>query len=107
MSNQAQTILRNLNIQTTYKLKYPVVLADGTTLTELDIRRPKGRDQRLFEEKQFDFEKEAVKISRFYIQQLTKLVPEDIDDLDGADINALNEIILALITEGKSPKSVS
>lgn len=101
MANTAQTVLRNLNIQTTHKLAYPITLPDGKVISEIDVRRPKGKDFRLFEEKGFNTDTDAIKISRFYIQQLTSLVPEDIDELDGADINALNDIILALLTEGK------
>lgn len=107
MANTAQSVLRNLNIQTTHKLVYPITLPDGQVITEIDVRRPKGKDFRLFEDKGFNPETDAIKISRFYIQQLTTLVPEDIDELDATDINALNDIILALLTEGKSEKAKS
>lgn len=102
MANAAQGVLRNLNIQTTYKLQYPIEVPDGSTITELDIRRPKGKDFRLLEEKGFDAEKEGVKILRFYIQQLTTLVPEDIDELDAEDLNGLRHIIEQMLGVGKS-----
>lgn len=100
MANKAQTVLRNLNIHTAYELKYPIIQPDGNVIKELDIRRPKGKDFREFEDKNFPNEA-GVAISRFWIQKLTSLVPEDIDELDGADLIALNKTLEALISEGK------
>ncbi|QLB43537.1 phage tail assembly protein [Mannheimia pernigra] len=104
MANAAQQVLTNLRIQTQYKLKYPLTLPDGSVIESLDVRRPKGRDFRLLDEKGFDPEKDGVKILRFYIQQLTTLVPEDIDELDADDIKGLNNLLEEMLVEGKSDK---
>lgn len=104
MANAAQQVLTNLRVQTTYKLQYPIALPDGTVIETLDVRRPKGKDFRLLDEKGFDPEKDGVKILRFYIQQLTTLVPEDIDELDAADIKGLNNLLEDMLVEGKSDK---
>lgn len=104
MANAAQQVLTNLRVQTTYKLIYPLTLPDGSVIDSLEVRRPKGRDFRLLDEKGFDPEKDGVKILRFYIQQLTTLVPEDIDELDAADIKGLNNLLEEMLVEGKSDK---
>lgn len=107
MSNQAVTTLRNLRVYTTYTLKYPVDLPDGTRLTEINLRRMKGADQEAFENQRFDFEKDSYKITKFFIARLSTLVPEDINEIDGADITALSKLITELVTEGKSEVSES
>lgn len=104
MANAAQQVLTNLRIQTTYKLKYSITQPDGNVIESLDVRRPKGKDFRLLDEKGFDPEKDGVKILRFYIQQLTTLVPEDIDELDADDIQGLNNLLEEMLVEGKSDK---
>lgn len=57
MANAAQQVLTNLRVQTTYKLQYPIALPDGRVIETLDVRRPKGKDFRLLDEKGFDPEK--------------------------------------------------
>lgn len=102
MSNQAVTTLKNLRVYTTYKLKYPVALADGSELTEINLRRMKGSDQEAFENQKFDFDKDSYKITKFFIVRLSTLVPEDVNEIDNFDIQELGKLITALVSEGKS-----
>ncbi|VEI47049.1 Uncharacterised protein [Actinobacillus equuli] len=43
-------------------------------------------------------------MANFYILRLTGLIPEDLDEMDSHDFNALSELITDLIKEGKSEK---
>lgn len=59
MANAAQQVLTNLRVQTTYKLQYPIALPDGRVIETLDVRRPKGKDFRLLDEKGLTLKKMA------------------------------------------------
>ena len=100
--NKATQILNNFRVFKTYKLQYPVKQPDGNEITEVQLRRMKGADQKALEAKNFDFEKDGYKITEFFLTRLTDLVPEDIDELDNADLAELNQMITELATEGKS-----
>lgn len=102
MTNTAQQVLNNLRVQTTYQLKYPIHQPDGSVIESLQIRRIKGRDLRDFESQQFDTEKDNIKMANFYICRLTNILPEDLDEMDNEDIQAMTEIITKLLTAGKS-----
>lgn len=102
MANTATNLMNNLRSYKTYTLQYPVAVPDGTTITEVTIRRIKGSDQAAFESQGFDFEKDNYKITKFFLTRLSNLIPEDIDEFDQADLRALNNLITELVTEGKS-----
>lgn len=102
MSNTATKLMNNFRSFKTYQLKYPVATPDGSTITEVALRRIKGADQAAFESQDFNAEKDGYKITRFFLTRLSNLVPEDIDEFDQADIQALGRLITDLVTEGKS-----
>lgn len=107
MTNTAQQVLNNLRIQSTYTLQYPIHQPDGKVISELQVRRIKGKDLRDFENAGFDAEKDAIKMTNFYILRLTGILPEDLDEMDSTDVNNLSQIIMDLVTEGKSGDSTN
>lgn len=70
-----------------YKLKHPKTV-DGEALATLELRRPCGRDMRAVGKVPGDTEK-----SLLLLQNLAGLTPDQVDALDGEDINAVSEII--------------
>lgn len=84
MSNQVQKMQHDLGINTTVTLKYPVKLASGETLTQITVRRPKVGDLRAVMHIGNEAEQGLMLVSR-----VTGLVPEDLDELDLKDLEAL------------------
>ncbi len=71
-----------------YTLKFPVDNPDGTALTVVELRRPKGRDMRALRSAQTDLDKSLVLIAN-----LASLTPAQVDEMDGEDITALSGIV--------------
>lgn len=84
--NEAQKIQNELGATQTVKLKYPVRLATGETLTELNLRRPRVGDLRAVAHLSGDAEQELAIFAR-----VTGLVPEDLDELDLADYKQVQD----------------
>ena len=84
--NEAQKIQSELGATQTVKLKYPVRLATGETLTELKLRRPRVGDLRAVAHLSGDAEQELAIFAR-----ITGLVPEDLDELDLADYKQVQD----------------
>lgn len=84
--NEAQKIQNELGATQTVKLKYPVRLATGETLTELKLRRPRVGDLRAVAHLSGDAEQELAIFAR-----ITGLVPEDLDELDLADYKQVQD----------------
>ena len=84
--NEAQKIQSELGATQTVKLKYPVRLATGETLTELKLRRPRVGDLRAVAHLSGDAEQELAIFAR-----ITGLVPEDFDELDFADYKQVQD----------------
>ena len=84
--NEAQKIQNELGATQTVKLKYPVRLATGETLTELKLRRPRVGDLRAVAHLSGDAEQELAIFTR-----ITGLVPEDLDELDLADYKQVQD----------------
>lgn len=82
--------------ETTHKLKYPITTTDGRTLTELTLRRPKGKDLRALDKVQGDVTRTLSLIASLAKEQIS---PEDADQLDLADITSLG----LLLGERESP----
>lgn len=93
--NEAQKMQEDLGVTQTVKLKYPVRLATGQTLTELTLRRPKVGDIRAAAHLGSDAEQEL-----FIFARLTGLVPEDLDALDFADYKEIQRVF-RLMQEGE------
>lgn len=84
--NEAQKLQEDLGVTQTVKLKYPVCLATGQTLTELTLRRPKVGDIRAAAHLNTDAEQEL-----FIFARITGLVPEDLDELDLSDYKKVQD----------------
>ena len=72
----------------TIKLQYPIS-AEGNTVTEIKLRRPKVADLR----KMGMRTKDEIGQSLALISDLAELPPEAIDDLDAADYKVVGEVI--------------
>lgn len=84
--NEAKQMQADLGLTKTVKLKYPVKLATGQTLEQLEVRRARVGDVRAVAHIESETEQGLALIAR-----VTGLVPEDLDMLDLADLNALQE----------------
>lgn len=82
--NEAKQMQADLGVNTVVKLKYPVRLATGQVLSELEVRRPRVGDLRAVMHIGSEVEQGLMLVAR-----VTGLVPEDLDDLDLQDLEAV------------------
>ena len=82
----------------TVTLKHPFENGIGEKVTEITLRRPKARD---FREIQKEYPGNADLQGFSLAQKLSGLVPEDFDEVDGEDFQAIGTKIAAIV--GKSP----
>ena len=93
--NEAQKTRAALGASSTINLQHPVTLATGQKLTQLTLRRPCVGDLRAVAQLGNDVEQEIALFAR-----LAGLVPEDVDLLDFADYQAIQDWFRTL--QGKS-----
>ncbi len=84
MNNEAQKLQEDLGATQTVKLKYPVRLATGQMLEKVTVRRPRVGDLRAVMHITNEAEQGLLLVSR-----VTGLVPEDLDELDLKDLEAI------------------
>ena len=82
--NEAKQMQADLGVNTVVKLKYPVRLATGQVLSELKVRRPRVGDLRAVMHIGSEVEQGLMLVAR-----VTGLVPEDLDELDLQDLEAV------------------
>ena len=82
--NEAKQMQADLGVNTVVKLKYPVCLATGQVLSELTVRRPRVGDLRAVMHIGSEVEQGLMLVAR-----VTGLVPEDLDELDLQDLEAV------------------
>ena len=82
--NVAKQLQEDLGVNTVVKLKYPVRLATGQVLSELKVRRPRVGDLRAVMHIGSEVEQGLMLVAR-----VTGLVPEDLDELDLQDLEAV------------------
>nr|DAI55530.1 MAG TPA: tail assembly chaperone protein [Caudoviricetes sp.] len=82
--NEAKQLQEDLGVNTVVKLKYPVRLATGQVLSELKVRRPRVGDLRAVMHIGSEAEQGLMLVAR-----ITGLVPEDLDELDLQDLEAV------------------
>ena len=75
------------------KLAYPVKLADGRTLAELTLRRPKVRD--LKHAARYSDKTEEQETALF--AALAGLTPEDMEEFDLADYRAMQDAFRGML----------
>ena len=84
MNNEAQKLQEDLGATQTVKLKYPVRSATGQMLEKVTVRRPRVGDLRAVMHITNEAEQGLLLVSR-----VTGLVPEDLDELDLKDLEAI------------------
>ena len=84
MNNEAQKLQEDLGATQTVKLKDPVRLATGQLLEKVTVRRPRVGDLRAVMHISNEAEQGLLLVSR-----VTGLVPEDLDELDLKDLEAI------------------
>ena len=82
--NEAKQLQEDLGVNTVVKLKNPVRLATGQVLSELKVRRPRVGDLRAVMHIGSEVEQGLMLVAR-----VTGLVPEDLDELDLQDLEAV------------------
>lgn len=82
--NEAKQLQEDLGVNTVVKLKYLVRLATGQVLSELKVRRPRVGDLRAVMHIGSEVEQGLMLVAR-----VTGLVPEDLDELDLQDLEAV------------------
>lgn len=82
--NEAQKMQDNLGVSQEVKLKYPVRLATGQLLDKVSVRRPRVGDLRAVMHIANEAEQGLMLVAR-----VTGLVPEDLDELDLKDLEAV------------------
>jgi hypothetical protein len=78
------------------KLTYPVKLADGRTVAELTLRRPKVRDLKHAARYSDKTEEQETAL----LAALCGLAPEDMDELDLADYRKLQDAFRGMLDSG-------
>lgn len=78
--------------ETTIELQYPIERANGETVTALTLRRPKLRDLKEMDRHQGNVAKSAALIGR-----LAALTPSEMEQLDGADFQALDAVAMGFL----------
>lgn len=84
--NEAQKLQENLGVSKVIELFYPVVLADGSRLERITMRRAKVGDLRAVSHLEGEAAQEIAMLAR-----LSGLVPEDLEDLDLCDYKQLQD----------------
>lgn len=82
--NEAQKIQNELGGNQVVVLQYPVKLATGQLLEKVTVRRPRVGDLRAVMHISNEAEQGLLLVSR-----VTGLVPEDLDELDLKDLEAI------------------
>lgn len=85
-----------------YTLRHPVATKDGTVLvSEVKLRRPKGKDMKASERAPSNFEASLILIERLCQQPSGEAVFAGFaDELDVEDISALGELLEAMLPSG-------
>lgn len=81
---EAKQLQEDLGVGKEIKLKYPVRLATGEMLEKVTVRRPRVGDLRAVMHITNDAAQGLLLVSR-----VTGLVPEDLDELDLKDLEAI------------------
>jgi hypothetical protein len=76
---------------TEYVLRYPIEKADGSELTRVLVRRPRGADMRAAAAA--ERENDPVTASYAMIAGLTGLTIDDVDQMDAEDVTGLSRIV--------------
>lgn len=76
-------------MENTVKLVQPITI-DGKAVTELQFRRPKGRDLRRMDAAKGEINKVMVMIPVLCTNGIT---PDQVDEMDGADVMACQNVI--------------
>lgn len=74
--------------ETTMTLAYPIQRANGETVAEIAVRRPKVADLRELDRASGDIGRQAVLIGR-----LCALTPKEVDQLDAGDFSTLGQVV--------------
>lgn len=82
--NEAQKLQDDLGVRQEVILKYPVRLATGQLLEKVNVRRPRVGDLRAVMHIANEAEQGLMLVAR-----VTGLIPEDLDELDLKDLEAI------------------
>lgn len=85
-------------METTIKLQYPVKLASGKVLAEINLRRPKVRD---LKNAQKNTDAEAQELALLASLTAEKLTTEDLEELDLADYANIQQTFQAMVGSKK------
>ena len=88
----------------TVPLEYPFEW-DGTEISEVTVRRPKGNDLRAIEALERD--KDASESDRSFgaLARLSDIPLEAFDEMDGADIASLSEVVSGFFPKAQRRKT--
>lgn len=84
---------------TTLKLNYPIEY-QGATISELKVRRPKGRDMRFLP----SGDNVSVEGMFPFFALLSGVDEQVIDEIDAADLNALGQLVNDFLSQNKPAK---
>lgn len=84
-----------------YSLKHPIDRRNSSgevieTVTEVTVRRAKGKDLRVMDR----FQDQPSALALKMIEQLTELTQSDVDNLDAEDVEGLGERVFGLLPGG-------
>lgn len=80
----------------TIELLAPITVG-GATLTAINLRRPKAKDFKRWEKLKLADVERTLRI----ICDLAEITPEQADDLDGADLKKVGEVIEGFLSGGQ------
>lgn len=85
-----------------YTLKHPITPQQGQPITDVVLRRPKGKDMKAADKASSDFEGTLILIERLCtLGGGDPVFPGFADELDVEDIEALGERVEAMLPRGQ------
>lgn len=81
----------------TIRLEFPIQRANGETVAEITVRRPKVADLRELDRASGDIARQAVLIGR-----LCALTPKEVDQLDAGDFTVLGRVVADFLPAAQS-----